>query len=72
VVALLGLTNAYGASGAAVAFAMRNFLDYVVLWWMYGHPMTKHFVFAMLFLVLAMLVPLTHLWPMDLFGMMKG
>jgi O-antigen/teichoic acid export membrane protein len=51
--ALVVLTYYYGPIGAAMAYGLRNFADYLILWKMCDYPVRKQGLFVALFVVLA-------------------
>jgi len=53
VAALLALTYYYGPMGAAAAYGLRNFADYLILWKMCGYPLRRQGLFVALLAVVA-------------------
>lgn len=52
-IALVSLTYWYGAMGAAIAYGLRSFADYVILWKMCRYPVMGQKMFTALFFTLS-------------------
>jgi O-antigen/teichoic acid export membrane protein len=54
-VILIGFTYSFGPVGAAAAWGLRNFADYLILWKMCRFPLRRQGLFASLFIILSVL-----------------
>ncbi len=58
--ALVVLTYYYGTLGAAVAYGLRSYVDYIILWKMCGYPVRRQGMFTALLLALVVLAFAMH------------
>jgi O-antigen/teichoic acid export membrane protein len=59
-VALVLLTYHYGTLGAAVAYGLRSYADYIILWKMCGYPVRRQGMFTILLIALSVLAFAMH------------